>query len=88
LFDNLNGKLSASDDGMLKEARMAGMEQRVAYLEGRVEEHSQMFVDLRNDIRRLDDKISRQFLWLVGLQVTTLVAVLGAVFGAVVLVRG
>ncbi|MBM3819092.1 MAG: hypothetical protein FJW14_08780 [Acidimicrobiia bacterium] len=67
---------------------MAAMEQRVAYLEGRVEAHSKTFVDLRDDIRRLDDKISRQFLWLVGLQVTTLVAVLGAVFGAVVLVRG
>jgi hypothetical protein len=73
---------------MLKEARMAGMEARMACLEGRVDEHSTMFDDLRNDIRRLDDKMSRQFLWLIGVQITTLVAVLGAVFGAVVFVRG
>jgi hypothetical protein len=40
-------------------------------------------VDRRIDA--LDDKVSRQFVWLVGLQVTTLVAIVGAfvtVFGA------
>lgn len=30
-------------------------------------------------IDRLEDRMARQFVWLVGLQVTTLVAVLGAV---------
>lgn len=35
----------------------------------------------RTDVRfdTLDDKIARQFLWLVGIQITTLVAVVGAV---------
>ena len=33
-------------------------------------------VDRRID--SLDDKVSRQFVWLVGLQVTTLVAIVGA----------
>jgi hypothetical protein len=35
----------------------------------------------RTDARfdALDDKISRQFLWIVGIQITTLVAVVGAV---------
>ena len=103
---------------------MATLEERVAYLEGKVEEHSRAFPDLRDDISRLgqrfetrftaleqrvdnladridrrfegvdrridalDDKVSRQFIWTVGIQITTLIAVLGAVLGAVVLVRG
>jgi hypothetical protein len=33
-------------------------------------------VDRRFDT--LDDKVSRQFVWLVGLEVTTLVAIVGA----------
>ena len=33
-------------------------------------------VDRRVDV--LDEKVSRQFVWLVGLQVTTLVAIVGA----------
>lgn len=33
-------------------------------------------VDRRMDL--LDEKVSRQFVWLVGLQVTTLVAIVGA----------
>lgn len=33
-------------------------------------------VDRRADV--LDEKVSRQFVWLVGLQVTTLVAIVGA----------
>ena len=35
----------------------------------------------RTDVRfdTLDDKIARQFLWIVGIQITTLVAVVGAV---------
>lgn len=93
---------------------MAGVEERVAYLEGRVEDHSHMVNGIREALvslearmdrrfeaidrrfetidRRfeaidqrfetLDAKISRQFVWLVGIQVTTLVAVAGG-FAAV-----
>ena len=71
---------------------MAALEQRMAYLEGRVNEQAQSFPDLktdmrdlRTDIRRvegridaLDEKVSKHFIWLVGMQVTTLVAVVGA----------
>jgi hypothetical protein len=60
-------------------------------------EQSQIFVDIREDIRRLDqrvdrldhrldrldDRISRQFVWMVGLQVTTLVTII-----SVILARG
>ena len=93
---------------------MAEVEERLAYLEGRVEEHSQMVNGIREAMaslearmdrrfegidRRLDaidrrfeaidrrfgtleDKMSRQFQWLVGIQVTTLLAVAGG-FAAV-----
>ena len=76
---------------------MATLEERVAYLEGKVEEHSQGFIAIRDAIARLeerldrgletldrrmdrlDDKMSRQFIWTIGIQITTLLAVTGAV---------
>jgi len=89
---------------------METLEERVAYLEGKMEEHSLAFTSLRDSITDLgqrmaacfeavdrrfqaidrrfetidrkfelmDDKMSRHFLWLVGIQVTTLIAVVGA----------
>jgi hypothetical protein len=50
----------------------------MGYLEGRVEEHSNMLQEQRVAFRHLDDKMSRQFTWMVGIQITTLVAVLVA----------
>lgn len=58
------------------------------YVEGRVEEQSQGFADLRRridqldakldvKIDRLDQKMSRQFFWLAGFQLTTLLAIIG-----------
>jgi hypothetical protein len=52
------------------------MDARMGYLEGRMEEQSHVLQDLRTAVRHLDDKISRQFTWMVGIQITTLVAVL------------
>ena len=107
---------------MLREVAMPTLEERVAYLEGQVSEHTQTLIDIRDSIRQLerrfdarfdavdrriedsrqvrspidardrrsevravdrridglDDKMSRQFAWLVGIQVTTLVAIVGA----------
>ena len=118
---------------------MPTIEERVAYLEGRVSEQGQILTEIRDAVRHLeqrfdarfeghdqrfdglkrsidvrfesferavnarfdavdrrfdiidrrfeavdrridglDDKVSRQFLWLVGIQVTTLVAIVGA----------
>ena len=112
---------------------MPTLEERVAYLEGQVSEHTQTLIDIRDSIRQLErrcdarfdavdrriggleekfdrridgledkldrridgledklvadrhrridgleDKMSRQFSWLVGIQVTTLVAIVGA----------
>jgi len=70
---------------------MVTLEERVAYLEGQVQQYPQMFLALREDIAqvsrrvdriddrvdRLDDKVSRQFIWLVGIQITSLIAMLG-----------
>lgn len=89
---------------------MAALEERVAYLEGKVEEHARGMDGMRDAIvqlgqrlvhleermdrrfeaidrrfegveRRLDgldDKLSRHFVWLVGVQVTTLAAIIAA----------
>ena len=108
---------------------MATLEERVAYLEGQVSEHTQTLIDIRDSIRQLErrfdgrfdaldrridgieakfdrrideleakferrsdgledrferrvegleDKMSRHFTWVVGIQVTTLVAIVGA----------
>jgi len=87
---------------------MAALEGRVGNLEGRMQEQSLGIADLKNDVARLDvklsesvvrldakisesearldarisgldDKISRQFVWLVGMLVTVLAAVVGGV---------
>jgi hypothetical protein len=67
---------------------MATLEERVAYLEGQVSEHSHTLIEIRDSVRRfdvsdrrfeaLDDKVARHFTWLVGIQVTTLAAIVGA----------
>ena len=96
---------------------MPTLEERLAYLEGRVEEQGRGMADLgggfvRMDHRmdgldqkidrfreelasrmdgfreelagrmdRLDQKLSRRFVWLVGAQLTVLLAVIGALLG-------
>lgn len=78
---------------------MPTVEERVAYLEGKVEEHSRGFGELREmvihldqkvdrfreelaaRIDALDQKVSRQFIWLVGIQIMVLLAVIGALLG-------
>jgi len=82
---------------------MPTLDERVAYLEGQVNEQSHAHLDIRDAVRSLehrvdarfeaidrrfdtvdrrldslDDKVSRQFVWLVGIQVTTLVAIVTA----------
>jgi hypothetical protein len=52
----------------------------MAYLEGRVEEQSNMLQEFRVSFRHLDDKMTRQFTWVVGIQLTTFVAILVGLF--------
>ena len=83
------------------------LEERVAYLEGKVDEHSRGFGEIRELImhlssridaldqkvdrfreelsRRLDaldEKFSRYFLWTIGIQITVLLAVIGALLAS------
>ncbi len=55
----------------LLEQRFSGVDQRFASVDQRLNA-----LDLRID--GLDAKMSRQFMWLVGIQVTTLVAIVAA----------
>jgi hypothetical protein len=57
------------------------MDRRFELVEYRVTTLEQK-IDQRTDA--LDTKMSRQFLWLVGLQVTTFVAIVAAVLAAVI----
>lgn len=75
---------------------MPTLDERVAYLEGRLEEHSSSVDRLRQDIRELrdrlearmdrlearmdgfDGKLSRQFTWLVGMQIVMFIAIMSA----------
>ncbi len=68
---------------------MRVVEQRVSYLEGQMNEYSHVVADIRETMRHLehrmderfdglDQKMSRQFLWLAGMQMTLLIAVVGA----------
>jgi hypothetical protein len=82
---------------------MGALEERVAYLEGRGEEHAAAIGEVRADIRdlrtalrdfrvevnqrfdrvdarfeRLEARVDTKFLWLIGCQFTTLMAVLAA----------
>lgn len=60
-------------------------EERVAYLEGRLEDRSgvvgtvqQDMRNLRTQIEHVEQKMDRQFIWTVGIQVAVLLAVVAA----------
>jgi uncharacterized coiled-coil protein SlyX len=70
-------------------ARMPRVEERVAHVEAQVNELSQGLADVKETIRHfekrvdarfdtLDGKVSTQFMWLVGIHVTTLAAIVAA----------
>lgn len=67
---------------------MPQVDQRVAYLEGRMEDHAALMADIRSEMRdlrsimnrgfeRVDEKMDRHFMWLVGLMVGTFAALAG-----------
>jgi len=71
---------------------MPTIEERVAYLEGRGEDHPAAIAEVRLDVRELRaemihrfehvdrrfEQVDRKFTWMIGLQFATLLAVLGA----------
>lgn len=63
---------------------MESLDERVAYMEGRMEDHTALMADIRADMRelrseihRIDHKIDRHFMWLAGLMVGMLTALAG-----------
>ncbi len=76
---------------------MPTVEERLAHVEGQVIEISQVLVDVRAAIRHLEQsvqrlehrfdmleaKMSRQFMWIVGIQITTLLTII-TMLGAIV----
>jgi uncharacterized coiled-coil protein SlyX len=50
-----------SDDGIVKEAGMAGTEERVGYLEGRVEAQERRIDDVRDAIASLERRMEARF---------------------------
>ena len=72
---------------------MPSVPERVANLEGSVSGQSNTIADLRLDMSRmeqrmdarfaaLDERLSRHFHWIVGIQITSLIATIAAVLGA------
>ena len=59
------------------------VDRRVAHLEGRAMEQTQVFEgireamrDIRQQLRSMEDRSSRQFMWMIGIQVTTLLTIM------------
>ena len=46
------------------------------------EDMNRRFIEMRGDVKTLDQKGDRQFIWLVGTQLALLFAVVGALLGA------
>jgi hypothetical protein len=66
---------------------MESLDERVAYMEGRMEDHTALMADIRADMRelrseihRLDHKVDRHFMWLVGMLIGILTALGGLAF--------
>ncbi len=77
---------------------MRDVNDRVMYLERRMEDHTALMADLRSEMRdlrsemtnlrstveggfsRLDQKIDRHFMWLVGIMVTAFAAFIGMTY--------
>jgi len=66
---------------------MKSLDDRVACMEGRMEDHTALMADIRADMRglrsevhRLDHKIDRHFMWLAGILIGVLTALGGLAF--------
>jgi hypothetical protein len=60
------------------DARFAQVDARFAQVDARFVHVDARFDSMDRRFATLDDKVSRQFVWTVGVQVTTLVAIVGA----------
>ncbi len=58
--------------------RLTGFENRINGVEDRI---NSLDASLNRRIDALDQKVSRQFMWIIGIQVATILAVVGALIG-------
>lgn len=78
--------------GPIKDGEMGSLDERVAYLEGRMEDHTALMADIRAEMRglrenmdhrfdRMDQKIDRHFTWVIGLFVSMFVTLVLGLLG-------
>jgi nitrate/nitrite-specific signal transduction histidine kinase len=60
--------------------RFAQVDQRFAQIDQRFAQVDERFAELRSLITALDQKSDRRFIWLVGMQFTTLIAIIAGMF--------
>ena len=75
MINGLRETIGGFDERMAR--RFQSLEER---MDRRFEQVDRRFEHVDHRFDTLDAKMSRQFTWIVGLQVTTLIAVLGAIF--------
>ena len=62
---------------------MALVEERVSYLEAKMEELGKTLGEFKGLILDLDKKIDQRFMWLIGIQFAILIAIVAGLFGIV-----
>jgi nitrate/nitrite-specific signal transduction histidine kinase len=62
---------------------MAVIEERVSYLEAKMEEVGTVLGELKGLVLELDKKIDQRFMWLIGIQFAILIAIVAGLFGIV-----
>jgi tetrahydromethanopterin S-methyltransferase subunit G len=76
-IDGLDGRFEAID------RRFETIDRRFEAVDRRFEDVDRRFTALEGQIGALDQKVSRQFLWLMGALTTVLVSVIGSLLGVV-----
>lgn len=59
------------------------VEERVAYLEAKMEDVGKTMTLLRSDIAALDKKLDERFMWMIGVEFGSLLAIVGGMFAIV-----
>jgi hypothetical protein len=70
------------------DGRFVEIDTRLAHVDARLAQVDARFAQVDRRFERLEDRMSSQFRWLVGLQVMTLVGVIGGLFGIVSMLAG
>ena len=81
LVVQLDGKVDRRIDGL--DGRFEAIDRRFEAVDRRFEDVDRRFIALEGQIGALDQKMSRQFLWLMGALTTVLVSVIGSLLGVV-----